>query len=178
MPALANTLGRLVSRATWLLAVVPLALASGCAEEGSIDGFAQGPELRLDEDAPTITRRVTACPEGVFLGAINSADLDIEVEVVLEGGETSTFHLHAELSNNGSRDDQATVRSGAAAEAGVEFTAYPGLGLGEICSDGITASFERAGASTMKVNWAVFATFAGDSSDLSGASVELSILEN
>jgi hypothetical protein len=114
----------------------------------------------------------------VFLGAINSADLDIEVDVVLDDGETSTFRLHAELSNNGSRDDQATVRSGALAEVGVGFTAYPGLGLGELCSDGITASFERAGACTMKVNWAVFATFVGDSSDVNGANIELRILED
>jgi len=132
----------------------------------------------LDDDAPTATRRVTACPQGVFLGAINSADLDIDAEVVLDGGETSTFHLHAELFNNGSRDDQATVHSGATAEVGVEFTAYPGLGLGEVCSDGITASFERGGACMMTVNWVVLATFMGDSSDLGSATVELSILDD
>lgn len=159
------------------LSALSVIAITGCAEESSAEGSFEGPRLHLGDEAPEVVRTVKVCPKGAFIDTVDLAELDIEIDAVLDDGETSTFRVEALLGAGIVQTDETRVSGGAAAAIDVGFTAYPGIGLREMCSQGVEVSFERAGASTISVDWRMFARYISGSEDISGTTVDFDVLE-
>jgi hypothetical protein len=155
-----------------------VALAVACQEQGSIAAHVEGPELRLDGEVTSASRRVTACPGGVFLESLESAELLVRARAWLSDGQDSTVRVTARLRQSGTHEEEAPVGPGTPVEVDVELSAYPGLGLGEVCSEGVSVSFEQSGGSTIAIEWLFSARFFGSKDDIDGCRIEFDIFED